>query len=122
MRTIADAAGYTGLSDATITFNIPSGVTITGVGNGGIAIDSGTWPSASYTIALTIVVQNGGSFTAVADGVAKADKAARACLAARAAMGFSCARTSRRHHDRQWRHSQGWWWRWWRWWRELPSS
>lgn len=60
LRTIADAAGYTGLSDATITFKVPSGVTITGIGNGGIAIDTGTWPSSSYTIALTIVIESGG--------------------------------------------------------------
>lgn len=60
LRTLADAAGYTGLSDATITFNVPSGVTITGTGTGGMAVDTGSWPSTSYTIALTIVIQNGG--------------------------------------------------------------
>lgn len=60
LRTIADTAGYTGLSDATVTFRVPDGVTISGNGTGGIAIDSGTWPTSSYSIALTLVVQSGG--------------------------------------------------------------
>jgi hypothetical protein len=61
LRTLADAAGYTGNSNATITFNVPSGVTVTGLASGGIGIDTGSWPTTSYTIALTLVVQNGGS-------------------------------------------------------------
>lgn len=64
LRTIADAAGYTGKSDATILFRVPSGVTVTGVpgsGSGaGAGIDTGTWPKSSYSIALSIVVQSGG--------------------------------------------------------------
>jgi predicted phage tail protein len=60
LRTVADAAGYTGLSDATITFRVPSGVTIRGLSGSGIGIDTGTWPTADYTIALTLVVQSGG--------------------------------------------------------------
>ena len=60
LRTLADAAGYTGASDATITFRVPNTVTITGAPDGGIGIDSGSWPSSSYTIALTLVVQSGG--------------------------------------------------------------
>ncbi|MFN3465252.1 MAG: hypothetical protein ACK4X1_14380 [Terricaulis sp.] len=64
LRTIADANGYTGSSDANITFEVESGVTITGLaGNGtpgGIAIDSGTWPVGSYSITLALVVKNGG--------------------------------------------------------------
>lgn len=59
LRTVADANGYTGLSDATITFNVPNGVTIEGLNNG-LGIDTGTWPTGSYTIALTLVVQSGG--------------------------------------------------------------
>lgn len=59
LRTLADAAGYTGMSDATITFEVPNTVTVTGE-QSGIGIDSGTWPSGSYTIALTLVVQSGG--------------------------------------------------------------
>ncbi|BCA57674.1 phage tail protein [Sphingomonas sp. HMP6] len=60
LRTVADAAGYTGFSNATITFNVPSGVTIRGLSSGGIGIDTGNWPTSSYTIALTLVVQSGG--------------------------------------------------------------
>lgn len=60
LRTIADANGYTGQSDATVTFNVPNAVTVTGAAGGGIGIDSGVWPSSSYTIALTLVVQSGG--------------------------------------------------------------
>jgi hypothetical protein len=59
LRTLANAAGYTGLSDATVTFRVPSGVTVTGVGFGGVAIDTGTWP-AGYAISLTLEVKAGG--------------------------------------------------------------
>ncbi len=60
LRALADAAGYTGHSDATITFRVPASVTINGAPNGGIAIDTGTWPTSSYTIALSVQVMNGG--------------------------------------------------------------
>jgi hypothetical protein len=60
LRSRADAAGYTGQSDANITFVVPAGVTIRGLGAGGIGIDTGTWPTSSYAIALGLVVQNGG--------------------------------------------------------------
>lgn len=60
LRSVADANGYTGLSDATITFNVPNGVTIRGLSHSGIGIDSGTWPTTSYTITLALVVQSGG--------------------------------------------------------------
>ncbi|MBX9684942.1 MAG: RHS repeat protein [Hyphomicrobium sp.] len=63
LRTLANTAGYDGLRNATITFVVGSAVTITGVaGRAGIypvdgsAIDTGLWPSASYTIALTLQV------------------------------------------------------------------
>lgn len=59
LRTFADAAGYTGSSDATITFKVPNAVVIRGLSGGGIGIDTGTWPTG-YTIALTLVVENGG--------------------------------------------------------------
>lgn len=59
LRTVADNAGYTGSSDATITFEVESGVTITGAVSG-IGVDSGTWPTSSYTIALTMTVKSGG--------------------------------------------------------------
>jgi len=61
LRSLADAAGYTGNSDATVTFNVPNGVTVQGLASGGIGIDTGTWPTASHTIALTLVVQSGGA-------------------------------------------------------------
>ncbi len=60
LRTLANTAGYTGNGDADFTFEVPNGVTITGVGNGAAAIDTGVWPSTSYTIALTLVVKSGG--------------------------------------------------------------
>ncbi|SKB32350.1 hypothetical protein [Sphingopyxis flava] len=60
LRTIADAAGYTGMSDATITFNVPNGVTIQGVTGSGKGVDTGSWPSTSYAVNLALVVQNGG--------------------------------------------------------------
>lgn len=60
LRTLADDNGYTGKSDATITFEVPSGVTVQGLTNGGISVDSGNWPTTDYTISLNIVVQSGG--------------------------------------------------------------
>lgn len=60
LRSLADAAGYTGHSDATITFRVPNGVTIYGNANGGKGIDTGTWPVDSYVISLTVQVMNGG--------------------------------------------------------------
>lgn|GEM_PF-835344 len=55
LRAAADAAGYTGHSDATITFRVPSGITIRGLNNGGLGIDTGTWPG-DYAIALTLQI------------------------------------------------------------------
>lgn len=65
LRTLANANGYTGLSDATITFEVESGVTVTGIAGdggaaGGIAVDTGTWPTGDYTITLSLVVKSGG--------------------------------------------------------------
>jgi len=61
LRTLANAAGYPGLNNATITFQIGSAVTITGTPgstsvNGGNTIDTGLWPSSTYAIALTLQV------------------------------------------------------------------
>lgn len=61
LRTLANNAGYNGAQNATITFQLGSGVTIMGAGgaadaNGGHAIDTGTWPSGSFTISLTLQV------------------------------------------------------------------
>lgn len=60
LRTLADAAGFTGASNANVLFVVPNGVTIQGLANGGVAIDSGAWP-AGYTITLALVVQSGGA-------------------------------------------------------------
>jgi len=59
LRTVADMAGYTGLTNATITFQVGSAVTIAGAPgapNGGAGIDTGAWPSSAHTIALTLQV------------------------------------------------------------------
>ncbi|MDP3377253.1 MAG: RHS repeat domain-containing protein [Brevundimonas sp.] len=59
LRSLANTAGYDGTRDATVTFELGSGVTITGAAAGGLAIDSGTWPTGSYAIALSLVVKTG---------------------------------------------------------------
>ena len=56
LRTVANQAGYTGVTNATITFQVGSAVTITGAPGGGIGIDTGTWPSATKAISLTLQV------------------------------------------------------------------
>lgn len=61
LRTLANASGYSGVTNATITFQVGSAVTISGPGgaanaDGGVALDTGIWPSASHTIALTLQV------------------------------------------------------------------
>ncbi|MBU6407177.1 MAG: hypothetical protein KGS44_08615 [Alphaproteobacteria bacterium] len=59
LRALANAAGYNGLQNATITFQVANAATITGAAgtpNGGVAIDTGVWPSGSYTITLTLQV------------------------------------------------------------------
>lgn len=59
LRALADAlpgGGYTGQSNATVTYNVPAGVVVRGLPglpNGSAAIDTGLWPSG-YTIALTL--------------------------------------------------------------------
>lgn len=60
LRTLANTAGYNGSQNATITFEVGNGVTIMGDPGGGIGMDTGTWPSG-YTIALSLVVKNGGA-------------------------------------------------------------
>jgi len=56
LRTLAEDAGYDGTQNANVTFTLASGVTITGAAGGGIAIDSGTWPTSSYTITLALQI------------------------------------------------------------------
>lgn len=59
LRTVADANGYTGLSDATVTFKVPNGVICRGLSGAGYGIDTGVWPSG-YAIALTLIIESGG--------------------------------------------------------------
>jgi hypothetical protein len=63
LRTLANTAGYTGSGNATITYNVQGhryGNAGTGAGGaGGVAIETGTWPSSTNTIALTLNVQSG---------------------------------------------------------------
>ena len=70
LRTLAEARGYTGVTNATIAFEIASGITIRGYGGfpfalpsaggpGGIAIDTGVWPTGSYSISLSLLIKTG---------------------------------------------------------------
>jgi hypothetical protein len=60
LRSIANANGYNGAQNANITFEVESGVVITGVpGPPFMAIDSGTWPGG-FSIAITLTVKTGG--------------------------------------------------------------
>lgn len=62
LRTLANTAGYNGAMNASVIFQVGSGVTITGAAgapSGGIAIDSGTWPTGTYSI--TVALQVSGS-------------------------------------------------------------
>ncbi|AXE63946.1 hypothetical protein BBF93_06730 [Hyphomonas sp. CACIAM 19H1] len=63
LRSLANAAGYNGAMNANITFEVGNGVAITGPGGvpGGIAIDTGTWPGAPFTINLALAIKTGGS-------------------------------------------------------------
>ena len=61
LRSIADAAGYTGHGNVSLVFRVANGVVIQGAPGAGKAIDTGTWPSAEYGIDLTIEIANGGT-------------------------------------------------------------
>ncbi|MEJ0058451.1 MAG: RHS repeat domain-containing protein [Terricaulis sp.] len=61
LRTLANTAGYNGAQNATVAFEVNSGVTITGAAAGGLAIDTGTWPTGTYAIALSLLVKTGGA-------------------------------------------------------------
>jgi len=56
LRALAQAAGYDGLRNATITFQVGSGVSVISALSGGIGIDTGLWPSSGFAIALTLQV------------------------------------------------------------------
>lgn len=60
LRTLANAAGYNGAQDATVVFEVGTGIAVTGA-PGGVAVDTGTWPTGSNTITLTLLVKNGGA-------------------------------------------------------------
>lgn len=53
LRTLANNAGYTGISGVQYQFEVPASATIMGSAGGGTAIDTGTWPSG-VTITLTV--------------------------------------------------------------------
>lgn len=64
LRSLANAAGYNGAQNANVTFEVGTGVTITGAAGapgGGIAIDSGAWPTSAHTITLTLLIKSGGT-------------------------------------------------------------
>ena len=54
------AAGYDGLRNAVVTYQLASGVTIAGIadlqGNGGTGIDTGFWPSSGFNVTLALQV------------------------------------------------------------------
>lgn len=61
LRTLANNAGYNGAQNATITFVVGSAVSLKGAAGtsavgGGRCIETGTWPSANYAIALTLQI------------------------------------------------------------------
>ncbi len=56
LRTLAQTAGFDGLRNAVVTFQLGSGVTITGAPGGGTGIDTGLWPSDDFGVALTVQV------------------------------------------------------------------
>jgi YD repeat-containing protein len=53
LRTLANTAGYDGSTNAVYQFIVPWGTTIKGSSGGGIAINTGTWPSG---MSLSLVV------------------------------------------------------------------
>jgi YD repeat-containing protein len=60
LRSLANTAGYNGVQNATIVFEVGNGVTIMGDPDGGIGVDTGTWPSGPI-ISLSLVVKSGGA-------------------------------------------------------------
>jgi YD repeat-containing protein len=63
LRSLANAAGYTGAEAATITFEVNNAIVVNGTPGsptGGHGIDTGTWPTGSYSIALSLIVKSGG--------------------------------------------------------------
>jgi predicted phage tail protein len=59
LRTLADANGYTGLSNATVVFEVENAIIARGL-TGGYGVDSGLWPHTTYTVSIELKVKNGG--------------------------------------------------------------
>jgi YD repeat-containing protein len=63
LRTLANTAGYAGDRNANVTFQVGSGVIITGPGgasagapNGTLALDSGDWPITLYAVTVALEI------------------------------------------------------------------
>lgn len=73
LRTLANNAGYTGAAPGNYVFNVAPGITVTAASGGGLAIDTGTWPTGS-TISLVVFGNiyggggNGGAGSATTGG------------------------------------------------------
>lgn len=62
LRSLANAEGFNGAQNATITFEVGNGVTIIGDAANGLAgVDTGEWPTTGFTLNLTLVVKTGGA-------------------------------------------------------------
>lgn len=88
LRTLANSAGYNGAEDAHVLYQLASNITITGAAGapstpGGAGISTGTWPTGSQTIELTLQISgkvrggggnggagNGGAGSAGGDAIA----------------------------------------------------
>jgi hypothetical protein len=58
LRTLANSNGYT--NQTSVTFNLPSGSTVTGGAGGGVAIDTGSWSGTALTLNVAGTVRGGG--------------------------------------------------------------
>jgi hypothetical protein len=58
LRTLANSNGYT--NQTSVTFNLPSGSTVTGGAGGGAAIDTGSWSGTALTLNVSGTVLGGG--------------------------------------------------------------
>lgn len=56
LRTLANTAGYNGAQNANVTFTLANTVTLLGSSTGGDTLDTGVWPTGSYSITLALQV------------------------------------------------------------------
>lgn len=66
LRSVANSAGYSGSTSVSIIFEVSGAITGAAGGGGvagGHAIDTGTWPTGSYSITLAMVVKSGATLT-----------------------------------------------------------